>query len=129
MSEAQIENRTIRFRINAPGQHMVMNALAALTAANALRVDGSAALAGFTPGAGRGLRRTLANGILLLDESYNANSASVRAALAVLRDMPGRRIAVLGDMLELGHDGPVRARRPGLRRHPPHPTCSTPAVR
>ena len=100
--EAQIENRTVRFRINAPGQHMVMNALAALTAANALRVDGSAALAGFTPGPGRGLRRTLANGILLLDESYNANSASVRAALAVLRDMPGRRIAVLGDMLELG---------------------------
>ena len=45
--------------------------------------------------------------ILLLDESYNASSASVRAALAVLRGMPGqRRIAVLGDMLELGDFGP-----------------------
>jgi UDP-N-acetylmuramoyl-tripeptide--D-alanyl-D-alanine ligase len=43
--------------------------------------------------------------VTLLDESYNANGASVRAALAVLRTMPGRRVAVLGDMLELGSHG------------------------
>ncbi len=102
---AQFEHRTVRFRVNAPGQHMVLNALAALNAANAVGVDGAAAMAGFRAGPGRGLRRELANGVKLLDESYNANSASVRAALSVLRTMPGRRIAVLGDMLELGTMG------------------------
>ena len=104
--EAQIENRTVQFRVNAPGLHMVRNALAALTAANALGIDGAAAIAGFQPVAGRGMRRELAHGIRLLDESYNANGASMRAALTVLRDLPGRRLAVLGDMLELGVAGP-----------------------
>ena len=103
---AQIENRTVQFRVNAPGRHMVLNALAALTAANALGVDGAAAMAAFRPGAGRGRRRDLPNGVRLLDESYNANGASMRAALAVLAAMPGRRLAVLGDMLELGSFGP-----------------------
>ena len=103
---AQIENRTVQFRVNAPGRHMVLNALAALTAANALGVDGAAAMAAFRPGAGRGRRRDLPNGIRLLDERYNANGASMRAALAVLAALPGRRLAVLGDMLELGSYGP-----------------------
>jgi UDP-N-acetylmuramoyl-tripeptide--D-alanyl-D-alanine ligase len=49
----------------------------------------------------------LTSGITLLDESYNANGASIRAALAVLRTQPGRRVAVLGDMLELGVHGPA----------------------
>ena len=111
---AQVENRTVSFRVNAPGRHMVLNALAALTAANALDVDGSAAMAGFRAGAGRGRRRDLPGGIRLLDESYNANGASVRAALAVLASMPGRRLAVLGDMLELGSFGP--AEHTGLAR-------------
>ncbi len=105
--EAQIENRVVRFRVNAPGAHMVRNALAALTAANALGIDGADAIGGFRPGAGRGLRRELTGGIRLVDESYNANGASVRAALDVLRTMPGRRVAVLGDMLELGTRGPA----------------------
>ena len=104
---AQIDGRTVWFRVNAPGMHMVLNALAALTAAAALGVDGAAAIAEFRPGAGRGLRRTLPGDIRLLDESYNANGASVHAALAVLRDLPGRRVAVLGDMLELGSHGPA----------------------
>ena len=104
---AQMGARTVRFRVNAPGRHMVMNALAALTTANALGVDGSAAIAAFRPMAGRGVRRILANGVTLLDESYNANGASIRAALAVLRALPGRRVAVLGDMLELGAHGPA----------------------
>ena len=103
--EAQIEDREIKFRVNAPGAHMVRNALAALTTANALGIDGSAAIGAFRPGAGRGMQRRLMGGIRLLDESYNANGASVRAALAVLEAMPGRRIAVLGDMLELGFMG------------------------
>ncbi len=107
---AQVENRTVAFRVNAPGLHMVVNALAALTAASLLGVDGAAAMADFHPGAGRGQRRELPGGIRLLDESYNASGASVRAALAVLRTMPGRRIAVLGDMLELGSHGPEEHR-------------------
>ena len=104
---AQVENRMVDFRVNAPGLHMVLNALAALTVASVLGIDGSAAIAEFRPTAGRGLQRDLPGGIRLLDESYNANGASVHAALAVLRMLPGRRIAVLGDMLELGSHGPA----------------------
>ncbi len=69
------------------------------------------ALEAFVPLAGRGARRSLAIGAvppLLLDESYNGNGASMRAALDVLRLQPARRrIAVLGDMLELGDEGPA----------------------
>jgi UDP-N-acetylmuramoyl-tripeptide--D-alanyl-D-alanine ligase len=80
----------------------------------ALGLDPAAAipaLEAFQPIAGRGARRavTIAGGqALLLDESYNGNGASMRAALDVLRLQPAkRRIAVLGDMLELGADGPA----------------------
>ena len=67
----------------------------------------SARLRRFQPLRGRGLQRRLGP-VALLDESYNANSASMRAALSVLRGMDGqRRIAVLGDMLELGEHGPA----------------------
>jgi len=103
---AQVAGHTVAFRVNAPGRHMVMNALAALTAAAVLGVDGASALAEFRPIAGRGVRRSLPAGVTLLDESYNANGASVRAALAVLQGLPPRRVAVLGDMLELGEHGP-----------------------
>ncbi|HET8996915.1 MAG TPA: cyanophycin synthetase, partial [Acetobacteraceae bacterium] len=69
------------------------------------------ALESFAPVAGRGTRRRLAmpgGTALLLDESYNGNGASMRAALAVLALQPARRrIAVLGDMLELGEAGPA----------------------
>jgi UDP-N-acetylmuramoyl-tripeptide--D-alanyl-D-alanine ligase len=115
-SEIEAEIGGIRkiFRVNAPGRHMAMNAVAALAASVAAGADLSravAALAHFAPVQGRGVRQTIAvpgGGALLLDESYNASAASVRAALAVLRLQPaGRRIAVLGDMLELGADGPA----------------------
>ena len=105
--QARIDETIRSFRVNAPGHHMVSNALAALTAAAAVGVDGSAAIAAFRPGAGRGARRVTEAGITLLDESYNANGASVRAALAVLASLPGRRVAVLGDMRELGQFGPA----------------------
>ncbi len=99
---------TVTIRLAAPGRHMALNALAALAAAAALGIppgQAAAALDGFAPLAGRGARRDIAvpgGRALLLDESYNANGASMHAALAVLAAQPGRRIAVLGDMLELG---------------------------
>jgi UDP-N-acetylmuramoyl-tripeptide--D-alanyl-D-alanine ligase len=121
----------MRFRLNAPGRHMAMNALAALAASVGLSgiaggtlsrvasLHDLSRLAGevygtFAPIAGRGARRRIAvpgGSVLLLDESYNGNPASMRAALAVLRLQPAtRRIAVLGDMLELGEDGPAEHR-------------------
>jgi UDP-N-acetylmuramoyl-tripeptide--D-alanyl-D-alanine ligase len=104
---AVIAGIELSFRISAPGAHMVRNALATLHAAHALGADVrlcAAALGGFSPVSGRGVRAPLLGGAAtLLDESYNASAASVRAALEVLRLQPAqRRIAVLGDMLELG---------------------------
>jgi UDP-N-acetylmuramoyl-tripeptide--D-alanyl-D-alanine ligase len=110
---AEIAGRRIVFRLNAPGRHMAMNALAALAAAHHVSQAApervARALEGFAPVVGRGTRRTIAvpgGTALLLDESYNGNPASMRAALAVLRLQGARRrIAVLGDMLELGDLG------------------------
>jgi UDP-N-acetylmuramoyl-tripeptide--D-alanyl-D-alanine ligase len=110
----EVAGTELRFRLRAPGRHMAMNALAALAAARALGLEpaeAAQALEAFVPIVGRGARRTLAlpGGVaLLLDESYNGNGASMRAALDVLRLQPARRrIAVLGDMLELGEAGPA----------------------
>ncbi|MCU0888667.1 MAG: UDP-N-acetylmuramoyl-tripeptide--D-alanyl-D-alanine ligase [Rubritepida sp.] len=113
--EARLDllGRHITLRLAQPGRHMAMNALAALTAIQAAGGDAglaAAALEGFGAGAGRGERRRIATPdggtALLLDESYNASDSAVRAALAVLAAQPAaRRIAVLGDMLELGAHG------------------------
>jgi UDP-N-acetylmuramoyl-tripeptide--D-alanyl-D-alanine ligase len=105
--DTPIGGRTLVVTLNVPGRHMVHNAVAALTAAQALGADaaiGAAALSTFMPLGGRGTQRAILDGrALLLDESYNASGASVRAALSVLRITPARRrVAVLGDMLELG---------------------------
>ncbi len=106
---ALVDGRRVAFSLAAPGHHMATNALAALTAAAALGLDpgrAAAALDGFAPVAGRGAQRTIQGDILLLDESYNASGDSVRAALDVLRmQAPRRRLAVLGDMRELGDRG------------------------
>jgi UDP-N-acetylmuramoyl-tripeptide--D-alanyl-D-alanine ligase len=103
--------------VGTVGMHMVMNALfvaAALDAVGADTAKGLAALSAFVPPPGRGSRRRLeveGGEILLIDESYNANPASMRAALAVLPALPRsehpRRIAVVGDMLELGPEAPA----------------------
>ena len=110
--EALIHGKRIEYRIGAAGEHWVLNSLAALAVAEALGADlvaAAAALSGVKASPGRGDRRRLKFGrgtIELLDESYNANPASVRAMLAVLaRTEPapgGRRLLVLGDMRELG---------------------------
>nr|WP_294556562.1 UDP-N-acetylmuramoyl-tripeptide--D-alanyl-D-alanine ligase [uncultured Rhodopila sp.] len=112
--QVDVLGRSVGLRLNAPGRHMALNATATLAAIAALGLDAAkaaAALESFAPLAGRGSRRELAipgGTILLLDESYNGNGASMRAALEVLRLQPDRRrIAVLGDMLELGDEGPA----------------------
>ena len=88
-----------------PGRHMVSNALAAAAAAAALGVDIADMALGLsearlTPG--RLTLRSQYEGILVYDDSYNANPASMSSALRVLAAHKGRRIAVLGSMLELG---------------------------
>ena len=110
--KARILGRELAFELGAPGVHMAENALGALLAAEALGADldgCAAALRGFSPQKGRGERflvPTPEGPATIIDESYNANPASMRAALALLaaaRPGPkGRRIAVIGDMLELG---------------------------
>lgn len=98
------------YRIAQPGRHIVANSLAVLAAVEAVGGDLAAAglaLAELAGMAGRGLRHRIdhAGGpILLIDESYNANPASMRAAIAGLAAAPAtRRIAILGAMKELGH--------------------------
>jgi UDP-N-acetylmuramoyl-tripeptide--D-alanyl-D-alanine ligase len=114
---AQILGTELTYKIGAPGRHLVGNSLAVLATAVLAGADlalAALALAELTPVAGRGapIEIDVAGGTaLVIDESYNANPASVHAALALLgQAMPGpqgRRIAVLGDMLELGPKGPA----------------------
>jgi UDP-N-acetylmuramoyl-tripeptide--D-alanyl-D-alanine ligase len=112
---ADILGHDLTYKLGMPGRHMAMNSLAVLAAAALAGAD--LALAGLAlsqaqPAAGRGVRHALEVGhgeATLIDESYNANPASMAAALNVLGQAAvgahGRRIAVLGDMLELGPTG------------------------
>jgi len=105
--KADIAGTPVEFRIGAPGRHIAGNAVAALLAVATLEGDvlnAAAALKGFAALKGRGARFS-AGGVDVIDESYNANTASMAAALALLGAAKGRRIAVLGDMLEMGADG------------------------
>ncbi|MFL1464090.1 UDP-N-acetylmuramoyl-tripeptide--D-alanyl-D-alanine ligase [Roseococcus sp. DSY-14] len=110
-----LPGRQVELALGQPGRHMALNALAALAAIQAAGGDpaaAAAALAGFGAGAGRGQMRRIATPdggtALLLDESYNASDTAIRAALAVLAAQPARRrLAVLGDMRELGGHGPA----------------------
>jgi UDP-N-acetylmuramoyl-tripeptide--D-alanyl-D-alanine ligase len=113
--QASILGHDVTYKLGAPGRHMVDNSLGVLAAAALLGADlalAALALAELKAPAGRGERITLdmpGGAVLLIDESYNANPTSMRAALALLGQAPmqglGRRIAVLGDMLELGPEG------------------------
>jgi UDP-N-acetylmuramoyl-tripeptide--D-alanyl-D-alanine ligase len=113
--QARILGADLTYKVGAPGRHMVQNSLAVLAGAVLAGADlalAALALAQLQPATGRGARVTLDTHdgtALLIDESYNANPASMRAALALLGQAEtgaqGRRIAVLGDMLELGQQG------------------------
>ncbi|WP_374547580.1 UDP-N-acetylmuramoylalanyl-D-glutamyl-2,6-diaminopimelate--D-alanyl-D-alanine ligase [Rhodoblastus sp.] len=118
---ARALGQDVRFELGAPGRHMAINALGVLLAARAVGLDYAAiaaSLAAVAPAQGRGARETLQldrdnpnSRVLLIDESYNANPASMRAAIDLLGaagvSREGRRIAVVGDMLELGPGGPA----------------------
>jgi len=109
---ADVAGQRLSYTLPVPGAHWVVNSLAVLAAVCALGADpaaAAAALAGLQALKGRGARRridTPHGAFDLIDDAYNANPASMRAAIAVLGRAVvgpgGRRIAVLGDMLELG---------------------------
>ncbi|MGQ0611407.1 MAG: UDP-N-acetylmuramoyl-tripeptide--D-alanyl-D-alanine ligase [Paracoccaceae bacterium] len=119
--QARSGQRPILYKIASAGRHFAMNGLAVLAAAEALGLDpaiAAADLGRWEPPPGRGQRETIVLdpveelGFDLIDDAFNANPASMAAALEVLasasvtegvgRHATGRRIAILGDMLELG---------------------------
>jgi UDP-N-acetylmuramoyl-tripeptide--D-alanyl-D-alanine ligase len=94
-------------RLQVPGLHNARNALAACTVAHALRIDPAdvvRALGYFEGAKGRLQRKPAKAGAVVIDDTYNANPDSVRAAIAVLASAAGTRVLVLGDMGELGAD-------------------------
>ncbi len=123
--QAEHDGVPILFKLSAPGTHFAMNALGALASAELMGADlalATQSLGRWTPYVGRGVRETIALDVVdedmtlqLIDESYNANPTSMAAALEVLaaatvqdgvgRVSKGRRIAIIGDMKELGPTG------------------------
>ena len=90
-----------------PGEHNVRNALAAAAVAQVLGVDNATIAAGLAMVSsvkGRLLKNSCLHGATMIDDTYNANPGSVRAAIAVLAGMQGKKVLVLGDMGELGED-------------------------
>jgi UDP-N-acetylmuramoyl-tripeptide--D-alanyl-D-alanine ligase len=110
--KADIMGVAVDCLVGAPGAHIAQNVVGALAAVALLEgnvLNAAAALKNFAPLKGRGARFDAA-GVQVIDESYNANPASMAAALALLGASPtskqgGRKIAVLGDMLEMGEGG------------------------
>jgi UDP-N-acetylmuramoyl-tripeptide--D-alanyl-D-alanine ligase len=103
-------------RVAAPGRHNASNALAATAAALAIGVPLAAIVQGleaFRPVEGRLVARRGRDGAIVIDDTYNANPDSVRAAIDVLAQMPGTKWLALGDMGEIGDQGPAFHREIG----------------
>jgi UDP-N-acetylmuramoyl-tripeptide--D-alanyl-D-alanine ligase len=111
---ASLFGEKVSYKLGMPGEHMAINSLAVLAAAKLSGADVARAalsLSEAKPAKGRGVQETLripGGTLQLIDESYNATPASMSAALALLShsEKGGRRVAILGDMLELGEFGP-----------------------
>ena len=114
--QASVHGEEIEYPLGMNGRHMAVNSLGVLAALQAIGLDWQKAAAEFgyvqLP-QGRGRHHSVRIGgrrILIIDDSYNANPASISAALNMLAELTlppgGRRIAIIGDMLELGSDGP-----------------------
>ncbi len=107
----QVDTAGARFAVNlaAAGEHNVRNALAAIACALAAGISPDAIARGleaFAPVSGRLQRKTARSGALVIDDTYNANPDSVRAAIDVLANAAAPRVLVLGDMGEVGNEGP-----------------------
>ncbi|WP_010489887.1 UDP-N-acetylmuramoyl-tripeptide--D-alanyl-D-alanine ligase [Pseudomonas sp. S9] len=99
------EQGQARIQLNVLGEHNVGTALAAAAAASALSVplvDIKTGLEALLPVKGRAVAQLTANGMRVIDDSYNANPASICAAIDILKGFSGRKVLVLGDMGELG---------------------------
>ena len=100
----------LQIRLAAAGVHNVLNALAALTTCHAIGCGSDAITRGlqnFKPVSGRLQKKRAHNSAVIIDDTYNANPDSVRAAVQVLAQAAGKKILVLGDMGEVGADGPA----------------------
>lgn len=104
------DQKSADITLRAPGVHNLRNAMAAAACALAAGIELSiiaSGLAAFTPVGGRMQPRRVASGFQVIDDTYNANPDSVRAAIDVLAGLTGKKVLVLGDMAEVGNDGPA----------------------
>jgi UDP-N-acetylmuramoyl-tripeptide--D-alanyl-D-alanine ligase len=116
--ELDVAGRAVSVRLRVPGRHNVANALAAAAVAHGLGLDVDAIAAGLAqtpPPAMRMQVVRLANGVTVVNDAYNANPASMEAGLRALAAMPGRALAVLGEMRELGPESDVLHEALGAR--------------
>ena len=114
--EMRVGFETVVVRLAAEGRHNVRNALAAAACAHALGIPAETIASGlglFRPLPGRLVRTIAPGGATVIDDTYNANPDSVRAAIDVLASSPGPGVLVLGDMGEVGADGPLFHREIG----------------
>ncbi|TCS36929.1 UDP-N-acetylmuramoyl-tripeptide--D-alanyl-D-alanine ligase [Paucimonas lemoignei] len=103
------QGQSFGVKLAAAGEHNVRNALAAAACALAIGIDADGVKRGlesFAPVKGRLQRKVAGNGALVIDDTYNANPDSVRAAIDVLAQAKATRLLVLGDMGEVGDQGP-----------------------
>ncbi|MDP4092722.1 MAG: UDP-N-acetylmuramoyl-tripeptide--D-alanyl-D-alanine ligase [Bacillota bacterium] len=115
--DIELEQKVYTVYVPVPGLHNVYNALAAIAAGKRLGIPVESMIEGiraFSPGKMR-LNIITNNGIKIIDDAYNASPQSMEAAICVLKDISGasRKIAVLGDMLEMGDFAPEAHRRVG----------------